>query len=97
MTALAIEDIPCDLTLDRQAMTCIHGGNGPGSWVFGWVLPFVESHPSSMMPVVNLYETTNNFYADQMINQFQTTNVSNTGSNSNISVNPNEHSLNHAG
>jgi hypothetical protein len=64
--------------------------------VFGWVLPFVESHPSSMMPVVNLYETTNNFYADQMINQFQTTNVNNTGSNSNISVNPNEHSLNHA-
>jgi hypothetical protein len=31
-----------------------------------------------------------------MINQFQTTNVNNTGSNSNISVNPNEHSLNHA-
>jgi len=97
MTALAIEDIPCDLTLDRQAMTCIHGGNGPGNWVFGWIPPFVESHPSSMGPVVNLYETNNNFYADQMINQFQTTNVSNTGSNSNISVNPNEHSLNHAG
>ena len=46
---------------------------------------------------MNLYETNNNFYADQMINQFQTTNVNNTGSNSNISVNPNERSLNHAG
>ena len=96
MTALAIEDIPCDLTLDREAMTCIHGGNGLGNWVYGWIPPFVESHPSLVGPVVNLYETNNNFYADQMINQFQSTNVSNTGSNSNISVNPNEHSLNHA-
>ena len=95
MTALAIEDIPCDLTLDREAMTCIHGGNGPGNWVYGWITPYVASQPS-MGPVVNLYETNNNFYANQMINQFQNTNVNNTGSNSNISVNPNERSLNHA-
>lgn len=96
MTALAIEDIPRDLTLDREAMTHIHGGNGPGSWVFGWIAPYTDSQPS-MGPVVNLYETNNNFYANQMINQFQTTNVNNTGSNSNVSVGPNERSLNHAG
>jgi len=95
MTALAIDDIPRDLTLDREAMTCIHGGGGTGDWVFGWIPPYVASQPS-VGPVVNLYETNNNFYANQMINQFQNTNVNNTGSNSNISVNPNERSLNHA-
>jgi len=94
MTALAVEDLPCDLTLDREAMTRIHGGDG-APWVYGWITPYVASQPS-FGPVVNLYETNNNFYAGQMINQFQTTNVNNTGSNSNISLNPNERSINHA-
>jgi hypothetical protein len=50
-----------------------------------------------MGQVVNLYETNNNFYAAQMINQFQNIDVNNTGSNSNIAVNPNERSSNHSG
>jgi hypothetical protein len=92
MTAITVEDLPRDLTLDREAMTCIHGGGAP--WVYGWITPYVESQPS-MAPVVNLYETNNTFYAAQMINQFQTIDVNNTGSNSNIAVNPNERSSNH--
>jgi hypothetical protein len=95
MTAITVEDLPRDQTLDRNAMTCIHGGDG-APWVYGWITPYVSSQPS-FGPVVNLYETNNNFYAGQMINQFQNTNVQNTGANSNISVNPNERSTNHAG
>jgi hypothetical protein len=92
MPAITVEDLPRDQTLDREAMLCIHGGGAP--WVYGWITPYVSSQPS-IGPVVNLYEISNTFYADQMINQFQTIDVHNTGANSNISVNPNEHSSNH--
>jgi hypothetical protein len=93
MTAITVEDLPFDLTLDREAMTAIHGSGAP--WLYGWIVPFVESQPSAG-PVVNLYETTNNIYVGQMINQFQNTTVQNTGANSNISVNPDERSTNRA-
>jgi hypothetical protein len=43
---------------------------------------------------VNLYEVSNNFYANQMINQFQSVDVRNTGANSNISVSPDARSRN---
>jgi hypothetical protein len=94
MTAIIVEDLPRDLTLDREAMASIHGGGAP--WVFGW-MPAYDPSQHSMGAVVNLYETNNNFYAAQMINQFQNIDVNNTGSNSNIAVNPNERSSNHSG
>ena len=94
MAAITVEDIPRDLTLDREAMACISGGGGTAQWIYGWIPPYVSSQPS-IGPVVNLYEISNTFYADQMINQFQNIDVHNTGANSNISVNPNERSSNH--
>jgi hypothetical protein len=42
----------------------------------------------SIGPVVNLYEVSNNFYANQMINQFQSVDVTNTGANANLTVSP---------
>jgi hypothetical protein len=93
MTAITVEDLPLDITLDREAMVTIHGSGAP--WVYGWITPFVETQ-SSAGSAVNLYETTNNFYVGQVINQFQNTTVQNTGANSNISVNPDERSSNRA-
>ena len=95
MASIAIHDLSHSLALDRKAMTAIRGGNGSGAWVFGWIPPFVRATPS-MGPVVNLYEVQNNFYADQMINQFQTVDVSNNGANSNIHVSPDALSRNTA-
>ena len=94
MASIAIHDLSHNLALDRKAMTAIRGGGG-APWVFGWIQPYVRSSPS-MGPVVNLYEVQNNFYADQMINQFQTVDVSNNGANSNIHVSPDALSRNTA-
>jgi hypothetical protein len=94
MASIAIHDLSHNLALDRKAMTAIRGGGG-APWVFGWIQPYVRSSPS-MGPVVNLYEVQNNFYADQMINQFQTVDVRNSAPNSNISVAPDALSRNTA-
>ncbi|CAB3758729.1 hypothetical protein [Paraburkholderia solisilvae] len=94
MASIAIHDLSHSLALDRKAMTAIRGGGG-APWVFGWIQPYVRSSPS-MGPVVNLYEVQNNFYADQMINQFQTVDVRNSGSNSHINVAPDALSRNTA-
>ncbi|SEJ58560.1 MULTISPECIES: hypothetical protein [Paraburkholderia] len=94
MASINISDLPLNLALDRKAMSAISGGGG-APWVFGWITPFVQNTPS-VGPVVNLYDVTNNFYANQMINQFQTVNVQNTGNNSNVITAPDERSLNRA-
>ncbi|MEX3933356.1 hypothetical protein AB4Y32_16385 [Paraburkholderia phymatum] len=94
MASINISDLPLNLALDRKAMSAISGGGG-APWVFGWITPFVQNTPS-VGPVVNLYDVTNNFYANQMINQFQTVNVQNTGNNSNVIAAPDERSLNRA-
>ncbi|MBP0595203.1 hypothetical protein J8I87_37220 [Paraburkholderia sp. LEh10] len=94
MASLTIKDLPHNLALDRKAMSAISGGGG-APWVFGWITPYVAATPS-VGPVVNLYDITNNFYANQMINQFQTVDVRNTGNNSNINVSPDATSVNRA-
>jgi hypothetical protein len=94
MAAITIDDLPCNLTLDQEAMVSIHGGGAP--WVYGWITPYVAAQPS-LGPVVNLYEVNNTFNANQMINQFQSVDVNNSGANSNMAVSPNERSANHAG
>jgi hypothetical protein len=86
MASIAIHDLSHNLALDRKAMTAIRGGDG-APWVFGWIQPYVRSSPS-IGPVVNLYDVQNNFYAGQMINQFQTVDVHNSGANSHINVAP---------
>jgi hypothetical protein len=92
MSRITIDDLSHNLALDRKAMTAIRGGGG-APWVFGWIQPYVRSTPS-MGPVVNLYEIQNNFYADQMINQFQNVDVRNSGDNARIAVSPDARSTN---
>jgi hypothetical protein len=86
MACITVNDLTLNLALDRKAMAAIRGGGG-APWVYGWIQPFVRDTPS-IGPVVNLYEVSNNFYANQMINQFQSVDVRNTGANSNINVAP---------
>lgn len=89
MSAITIKDLCTNRVLDREAMSAIRGGGAP--WVYGWIRPFVAAAPSAG-PVVNFYQINN--YADQMINQIQVVDVSNTGANSNIDVNLDEQSRN---
>jgi hypothetical protein len=83
MAAIAIKDLSIDRALDREAMASIKGGGAP--WVFGWIRPFVEAKPS-FGSVINFYQISNSFYADQMVVQFQDINVTNTAPNSTIGV-----------
>jgi hypothetical protein len=91
MSAITVNDLPLDRDLDRAAMTCVRGGGAP--WLYGWITPYVASSPSAGGGV-NVFDITNNYYADQMINQFQSVSVNNTGANSNITVSPGEHGAN---
>jgi hypothetical protein len=83
MTAITINDLHEIRALDRKAMSFIRGAGAP--WVYGWIQPFVPASPS-FGPVINFYQINNTFNADQMINQFQTVEVSNSGANSNVNV-----------
>lgn len=83
MAAITIKDLSIDRALDRQAMASIKGAGAP--WVFGWIRPFTEARPS-FAPVINLFNISNTFVADQMVVQFQDINVSNTAANSNLGV-----------
>lgn len=81
MASISIKDLPRNATLDRQAMAAVRGAGAP--WVFGWIRPFVQASPSQL-PVINFYQINN--FADQMINQFQTVSVNNSGPNSMLNV-----------
>ena len=89
MASISISDLPRNATLDRQAMTSVRGAGAP--WVFGWIRPFVQSSPSQL-PVINFYQINN--FADQMINQFQTVSVNNSGANATLNVTVDESSVN---
>lgn len=84
MATLTIQDLDTRLTLTAQAMSRVRGGGA--AWVFGWIQPYVAPR-ATQNGVMNFYEVTNNFYADQMNNQFQTIDVRNTAPNSSISLN----------
>jgi hypothetical protein len=83
MSAIVINDLPMNRNLDRKALLAIKGGGAP--WVFGWIRPYVNSRPG-FGGVMNFYQITNVFQAEQMINQFQVIEVSNTAPDSTISV-----------
>jgi hypothetical protein len=89
MARISIGDLPNSATLDRKAMCAIRGAGAP--WVFGWIRPFVQASPSQF-PVINFYQINN--FADQMINQFQTVSVNNSGANSTLNVVVDESSVN---
>ena len=92
MSAITINDLPINRTLDREVMSSIRGGGAP--WVYGWITPYVAASPRAVDPVVNLYQVNNSYYADQMINQIQVVDVNNSAPNSNINVMLNEGSVN---
>lgn len=83
MAAITISDLRTNRTLDRKSMSFIRGGGA--EWVFGAFRPYVSGTPS-FGPIVNFYQTNNNFYADQMNNQIQVVDIHNSAPNSNITV-----------
>jgi hypothetical protein len=91
MASITIDDLPRNLALDAKAMSSIRGGGAP--WVYGWITPYAPE-TRNVAPVLNFYQISNSFYADQMINQFQTVQVNNTAPGSNISVALDERSNN---
>lgn len=91
MASITIDDLPTSATLDRKAMSAIRGAGAP--WVFGWIRPFVAESPSQL-PVINFYQINN--FADQMINQYQTVSVNNSGANAMLNVMVDADSLNKA-
>lgn len=90
MANIRINDLSANRTLDREAMASIRGAGGAG-WVFGWIRPYMPSHPG-VAPVINFYQINN--YADQLINQVQMVNVSNSAPNSIVNVGVSEGSKN---
>jgi hypothetical protein len=92
MPTIVIRDLPECLDLDRKAMSLVAGAAG-APWVFGWIRPFVAD-TGGQAPVINFYQINN--YAQQMINQVQLVNVSNSASNSNVNVGVDEGSTNNA-
>jgi hypothetical protein len=96
MSALVIHDLDYDRELDHAAMAAIGGGGG-APWVYGWITPYVaDRQPQGFGGIVNVYDITNNFTAGQMINQFQSVDVNNTGNGATLTVNPNAISANRA-
>jgi hypothetical protein len=91
MASITIGDLPTSAPLDRKAMSAIRGAGAP--WVFGWIRPFVGAS-RTQFPVINFYQINN--FADQMINQFQSVSVNNSGANSNLNVTVDADSLNKA-
>ena len=91
MASITIRDLPASTPLDRNAMSAIRGAGAP--WVFGWIRPFVVQSPSQL-PVINFYQINN--FADQMIIQFQTVSVNNSGANATLNVTVDESSVNNA-
>ena len=93
MPSITISDLPASGTLDRKAMSAIRGAGAP--WVFGWIRPHVAVAASQgQHPVINFYQINN--FAEQMINQFQTVSVTNSGANATVNVTVDESSANNA-
>jgi len=91
MASITIDDLPSSATLDRKAMSAVRGAGAP--WVFGWIRPFVAESPSQL-PTINFYQINN--FADQMINQYQTVSVNNSGANAMLNVMVDADSMNKA-
>jgi len=93
MTSLAITDLHMQRDIDHKAMSFIRGAGG-APWVFGWIQPYEPAQPSALGPVINLYQTNNTFYANQVINQYQMLDVTNSAANSNVTVGVGQNSKN---
>lgn len=95
MSTLLIRDLAADRTLDANAMSMIRGGSG-APWVFGWIRPYVPAvaQDAGFGGVINVYEISNNYFAQQMNNQFQSIAVNNTAPNALINLAADQRSIN---
>jgi hypothetical protein len=82
MAAITITDLPASHALDRDAMSSIRGAL---SWVNGAFRAFLPAVPA-IPSVTNFYQVNNTFFAQNMINQFQTVEVNNAGDNASITT-----------
>jgi hypothetical protein len=88
MAAITITDLHQDRALDRTAIARIHGGAG-APFVYGWIQPYIPPQSSSaVFPAMNFYQINNTsiFYAEQVVNQFQTIEINNSAASSNITA-----------
>ena len=91
MASITINDLHTHRDLNRKAMTGITGA-GAG-WVYGWIMPFVETS-SSFGSTVNFYQTNNYYSADQMNLQVEVIDVNNSAANAIINVNAKQQAIN---
>ena len=89
MASINIKDLALSRTLDRDAMAHVRGG-GDGSWVVGWIAPFVGASGVSRHGG-DVYNITNNIFtqvvnANQATFQTQNTDVFNSGANALLTV-----------
>jgi hypothetical protein len=94
MTSLSITDLHMQRDIDPKGMSFIRGAGG-APWVFGWIDPYQPAQPSEFGPIINLYQTNNTFYANQVVNQYQMLDVTNSGANSNVTVGVGQNGKNH--
>ena len=92
MATITINDIRTNHDLDSKAMARITGAGG-APWVYGWISPYVDVHPS-FGSAVSFYQTNNIYVADQMINQIQMIDINNSAPNANINVSPKQEAIN---
>jgi hypothetical protein len=88
MTAITISDLPQQRALDRDSIACIRGAAG-APFVYGWIQPYIPPQPAvAGFPLINFYQinNTNIFYAEQVVNQFQTVEINNSAPGSNITA-----------
>lgn len=90
MASITIKDLSAHVALDSKAMAHVRGAAG-APWVFGWIRPYMPAQQGAV-PVINFYQINN--YADQLINQFQMVNVTNSAPNSVVTVVADERSNN---
>ena len=93
MAAIKINDLRTSQVLERKAMASIKGGGAP--WVYGWISPFIPAS-ARLGPSLNFIQVTNNFFAEQMNNQFQSIDIKNFADNSNIALSANQAAANFA-
>jgi hypothetical protein len=88
MTAITISDLPQQRALDRDSIACIRGAAG-APFVYGWIQPYIPPQPAvAGFPLMNFYQINNTsiFYAEQVVNQFQTVEINNSAPSSNITA-----------
>jgi hypothetical protein len=84
MAAITIKDLPTNLALDLKTMSSIRGGGG-APWVFAFK-PFIPFQEPQLPTALNVYQITNNFYAENVIDKSQAITINNAAASSNITA-----------